>query len=295
MYTVAAFYKFTPLPNYQTHREPLLALAREEDICGSILLAAEGLNGTIAGRAASMERMLGALRALPGCQDLEHKQSEAEQRPFNRLKVRLKKEIVTMGVDVDAAHDAGTYVDAKDWNRLISDPDVVLIDTRNTYETKIGVFDGAIDPGIQSFGELPDWLDAFARDNPNKKLAMYCTGGIRCEKSTAYAKSLGYQDVFHLKGGILKYLEEVPATDSKWQGECYVFDHRVSVDHELNRGQYVACGACGRPVGPDDRAHASYERGVTCPACINEYTDADRMRFRERQRQIDLGQVLQRT
>jgi UPF0176 protein len=283
MYTIAAFYQFTHLADYAAHHAPLLALARDHELSGTILLADEGVNGTIAGSRDGIDAMLAALRALPGCGRLEHKESVARENPFLRMKVRLKKEIVTMGVDVDVHGDVGTYVEPEDWNALISDPDVALIDTRNAYEVKVGAFEGTIDPGTENFGEFPGWLDEMARTSGKKRVAMYCTGGIRCEKATAYARGLGFDEVYHLKGGILKYLEEIAPQDSKWNGECYVFDRRVTVGHGVTPGSYTACRACGNPVSQADAAHRDFELGVSCAGCIGLYSEDDRKRFRDRQ------------
>lgn len=287
MYTIAAFYQFAALPNFADFKSALAQLGCHHKVTGSILLAHEGVNGTIAGTREGIDAMLAALRRLPGCADLEHKESTADDQPFRRLKVRLKREIVTLGVAVNAAEDAGTYVEPEDWNALIADPGVILVDTRNKYETRIGTFAGAIDPEIETFRAFPDWLKELAKQPQKPKIAMYCTGGIRCEKSTALAKDLGFTDVFHLKGGILKYLEKIPQAQSKWQGDCYVFDRRVAVGHGLAESDYSACGACGEPVSAEGRRHSSYERGVSCEHCINRYSDADRDRFRERQRHYD--------
>ncbi|MEO0399575.1 MAG: rhodanese-related sulfurtransferase [Pseudomonadota bacterium] len=291
MYVVAAFYQFTDLPDYAERKAPLEVLGSDAGVVGSILLAAEGVNGTIAGPRAGVDAVLDALSALPGCADLEHKESEASEPPFKRFKVRLKKEIVTMGVPVDARADVGVYVEPKDWNALIDDPDVVLVDARNDYEVAIGSFDGAIDPKTETFGELPTWLDDLADDAKGKKLAMFCTGGIRCEKATAYARRLGFADVFHLKGGILKYLETVPEADSAWRGACYVFDGRVAVEHGLTQSDYTLCAACGRPVDAAGRAHPHYVEGVSCAVCYGDYSEERRARFAERQRQMELAEA----
>ena len=289
MYVVAAFYQFTSFPNFADHKAPLTELAAEHDLTGTVLLAAEGVNGTIAGSQTGIEAMLSALRQLPGCQGLEHKESSAEECPFKKMKVRLKKEIVTMGVPVDPNADAGVYVDPQDWNDLIAAPDVTLVDTRNAYEVELGAFEGAIDPKTDSFGEFPAWIDGHAKLTKKKKLAMYCTGGIRCEKATAYAKDLGFEEVYHLKGGILKYLEMVPEAQSKWDGECYVFDRRVSVIHGLAQGQYRLCGGCGMPINDADETHKDFEQGVSCAKCIDLYSEKDRRRFRQRQQQSELA------
>jgi UPF0176 protein len=265
-------------------------------IKGSVLIAEEGVNGTIAGSPEAIEAALDALRALHGAESLEAKFSEAEAIPFPRLKVRLKREIVTLGVPgTDPSSLVGTYVKPEDWNALISDPDTVLIDTRNDYEVAIGTFEGAIDPQTESFREFPAWFRDFrARlesEGRKPKIAMFCTGGIRCEKATSFVKAEGIDDVFHLQGGILKYLETVPKPETKWRGECYVFDERVSVRHDLTPGDHVLCHACGRPVSPEGRQHKDYVEGISCAACVNEMTDDQRARFAERQRQITLAKA----
>jgi UPF0176 protein len=290
MLTIAALYHFTRFPDPAALRAPLLALCQAQGVKGSLLLATEGINGTIAGSAGAIATVLADIRALPGCGDLEWKESFAATMPFGRMKVRLKREIVTMGVpDVDPKARVGHYVTAQDWNDLISQPDVAVIDTRNDYEVAIGTFAGAVDPETRSFRDFPQWWQENRDRFHNKRIAMFCTGGIRCEKSTNYLLSQGVEDVFHLKGGILKYLEEVPADQSLWQGECYVFDARVSVGHGLVPGANESCGACRRPVTPEQRGHPSYEKGVCCPSCAEEYSADDRRRFRERQRQMDLA------
>ncbi|MEZ5897239.1 MAG: rhodanese-related sulfurtransferase [Parvularculaceae bacterium] len=289
-YTVAAFYKFTPLADFNSYRVPLLDICGQADVFGTILLAVEGVNGTIAGSRAGVDRVLAALRALPGCADLEHKESRSPAQPFERMKVRLKKEIVTMGVDgLDIAHDVGEYVEPEDWNSLISDPEVIVIDTRNDYEVGIGAFQGAIDPGTHSFREFPQWFREFAKDHRGKKIAMYCTGGIRCEKATSFVRNEGFEEVYHLKGGILKYLEVTQTEDSLWDGQCYVFDGRVSVGHGLQPGEYEACNACGRPLAQAMKESPYFVDGVSCPSCHDQYSEARRQRFAERQRQFELA------
>jgi UPF0176 protein len=290
MYIVAALYHFTRFPDPAAIREPLLETCRVQGIGGTLLLAQEGVNGTIAGTRAGIDAVLTHLRALPGCADLEHKESLSETPPFNRMKVRLKKEIVTMGQpDVDPTAGTGHYVDPAEWNALIQSPDVAVIDTRNDYEVAIGTFDGAIDPETKSFGEFPAWWEENKDRFHNKKIAMFCTGGIRCEKSTNYLIGQGVEDVYHLKGGILKYLENVPQKDSTWDGECFVFDARVSVGHGLEEGPHMLCYACRRPILPDDRSRPEYEEGVSCHQCVDEKTEADKERFRERQKQVALS------
>ena len=286
---VAAFYKFTPL-NPEAHRAALLAAGRGAGVRGSILLAGEGINATIAGSRAGVDAVLASVRALPGCADLDWKEAEADRQPFRRLKVRLKKEIVTLGQPADPSARVGTYVDPADWNDVVRDPDTVVIDTRNDYEVAIGTFAGAVDPATKSFGEFPDWWGRNQNLLKGKRVAMFCTGGIRCEKASSWLLGQGVPEVLHLKGGILKYLEEVPEAASTWQGECFVFDERVAIRHGLEQGTHTMCHACGRPVSPADRGHPDYREGISCPACIGEYSDADRARFAERQRQVRAGE-----
>jgi UPF0176 protein len=290
MLTVAALYHFARFPDPAALKPGLLEVCLAQGVKGSLLLAPEGINGTIAGPREGIDVALEAIRALPGCEKLEWKESFADSMPFGRMKVKLKREIVTMGQpDVDPLARVGNYVAPKDWNALISDPETVVIDTRNDYEVAIGTFQGAVDPGTRAFGEFPDWWQANRERFAGKRIAMFCTGGIRCEKSTNYLLGQGVNQVFHLKGGILKYLEEVPEEQSLWQGQCFVFDDRVSVGHGLVPGGLKVCGACRRPVVAADQADPVYEEGVCCPACITEYTTDDRARFRERHRQMLLA------
>ncbi|MFY0692690.1 MAG: rhodanese-related sulfurtransferase [Paracoccaceae bacterium] len=290
MITVAALYHFTRFPDPDSLRPALVQLCEEHGIKGTLLLAEEGINGTIAGSRAGIDAVLAHIRALPGCAELEHKESPASEMPFNRMKVRLKREIVTMGQpDVDPTAGTGHYVEPEDWNTLITQPDVVVIDTRNDYEVAIGTFEGAIDPKTKSFREFPKWWESNKDRFHNKRVAMFCTGGIRCEKSTNFLLGQGVEDVFHLKGGILKYLENVPQEDSTWQGDCFVFDGRVSVGHGLKEGPHQLCYACRRPIRPEDVKRPEYEAGVSCHQCIDEYSEESRDRFRERQKQIRLA------
>ncbi|MDE4173029.1 rhodanese-related sulfurtransferase [Phaeobacter sp. PT47_59] len=292
MYTIAALYHFTQFPDPAALREPLLALCRAQDVKGSLLLAREGINGTIAGPRAGIDAVLAHIRNLPGCSELEWKEATAEQAPFGRMKVRLKKEIVTMGQpDVDPKARVGNYVEPEDWNDLIRADDVVVIDTRNDYEVAIGTFEGAVDPKTESFREFPAWWEANKERFHNKRIAMFCTGGIRCEKSTNYLLGQGVPEVYHLKGGILRYLEEVPQEDSSWQGECFVFDNRVSVGHGLKEGPHELCHGCRRPLVPEDKLREEYEAGVSCHLCISETSEADKARFRERQKQMKLARA----
>lgn len=292
MFTVAALYHFTRFASPASLQEPLKQLCTEQKITGTLLLANEGINGTIAGPKAGIDAVIAHIRALPGCDDLEVKFSTASERPFARMKVRLKKEIVTMGQpDVDPKARVGNYVDPQDWNELILSPDVAVIDTRNDYEVAIGTFEGAVDPETASFREFPAWWEANKDRFHNKKIAMFCTGGIRCEKSTNYLLGQGVPEVYHLKGGILKYLEEVPEESSTWNGECFVFDGRVSVGHGLKEGPHELCHACRRPILPEDKNRAEFEEGVSCHQCISETSDEDKERFRERQKQIALAKA----
>ena len=292
MLIVAALYHFTRFPDPAALRAPLLKLCTSEGVKGSLLLAGEGINGTIAGTRSGIDAVLAQIRTLPGCEDLEWKESTASTMPFGKMKVRLKREIVTMGQpDVDPKARVGHYVPPSDWNALISAPDVAVIDTRNDYEVSIGTFAGAVDPGTRSFSQFPAWWDQNKDRFHNKRIAMFCTGGIRCEKSTNWLLQQGVTEVFHLKGGILKYLEEVGPDQSLWQGECFVFDQRVSVGHGLVPGKMSSCGACRRPVTPEGRADPAFEEGVCCLACKDEFSSADRARFRERQRQMKLAEA----
>jgi UPF0176 protein len=287
MFTVIAFYRFTRFANPAALRAPLKAFCDQAGVRGTILLAPEGINGTVSGPHAGIGRVLDHIRALPDCADIEWKEGAAETMPFGRMKVRLKREIVTMGQpQVDPGAGVGAYVAARDWNALITAPDVALIDTRNNYEVGIGTFQGAIDPGIRTFRDFPGWWRDHAHQFAGKRVAMFCTGGIRCEKSTNFLLGEGVRDVFHLKGGILKYLEEVPEDESLWRGGCFIFDQRVSVTHGLVPGGHDLCHGCRRPLAPEDRMRAEYEEGVACHHCHGAYSDAQRARFRERHRQV---------
>lgn len=292
MYTIAALYHFTRFADPADLKPALANLCHSQAVKGTLLLAPEGINGTIAGPRAGIDAVLGHIRSLPGCGDLDWKEATSSDAPFGKMKVRLKKEIVTMGQpDVDPRARVGHYVEPGDWNDLIREPDVAVIDTRNDYEVAIGSFDGAIDPQTRSFGEFPAWWQANKERFHNKRIAMFCTGGIRCEKSTNYLISQGVQDVFHLKGGILNYLETTPASDSTWTGSCFVFDNRVSVGHGLEIGEHELCHGCRRPILPKDMARPEYEAGVSCHQCRDETSDADKARFRERQKQIQLARA----
>ncbi|SFI93533.1 rhodanese-related sulfurtransferase [Jannaschia pohangensis] len=290
MYRIAALYRFTPFADPAALRGPLLEVCEANRVTGTLLLAREGINGTIAARPEGLEVALAHIRALPGCPDLAPKFANATEAPFGRMKVRLKREIVTMGQpEVDPLAGVGHYVTPQDWNAVVRDPGTVVIDTRNAYEVAIGTFQGAVDPGTEAFGEFPAWWQANRERLRGKRIAMFCTGGIRCEKSTAYLRGEGVEDVVHLKGGILNYLEQVPEEDSLWQGGCFVFDDRVSVGHGLAETGHVLCHACRRPLSPQDCDRPEYEAGVQCHQCVEQFDHADRARFRERVKQIALA------
>lgn len=289
-FVIAALYKFVSLPDYQELREPLLEHCVQAGVKGTLLLASEGVNGTIAGTREGIDSVLAYLKADPRLQDLSHKESLDAEMPFYRMKVKLKREIVTMGVEgIDPRQVVGTYVAPKDWNQLISDPDVVVVDTRNDYEYELGSFKGALNPNTRSFREFPQYVAENLDPAKHKKVAMFCTGGIRCEKSTAYLKEQGFEEVYHLQGGILQYLEDVPEEESLWQGECYVFDNRVSVNHQLEPGTYDLCHGCREPITEQDKQSELYIDGVTCPRCYDRQTAEQRARFMERQKQIELA------
>ncbi|MEM1111149.1 MAG: rhodanese-related sulfurtransferase [Pseudomonadota bacterium] len=287
---VAALYKFVALPDYEALREPLLDACRDAGVRGTLLLAQEGINGTIAGSRAAIDEVLAYLRSDERLAGLEHKESIDDGEPFYRMKVKLKKEIVTMGVaGVDPNERVGTYVRPCDWNTIIDDPDVVVIDTRNDYEVDIGSFRGALNPRTTNFREFPDWVRSKLDPGKQRKVAMFCTGGIRCEKASAFMLNEGFEEVYHLQGGILKYLEDVPEESSAWQGECFVFDNRVAVNHALEKGQYDQCHGCRHPITEEDKRSPMYERGVSCPHCFKQLTDAKKSRFKERQKQVELA------
>jgi len=287
---VAALYKFVGLPDYVELRQPLLDTLLANDIRGTLLLAEEGINGTVSGTRQGIDRLLAWLRNDPRLADVDHKESYCDEQPFYRTKVKLKKEIVTLGVPgVDPNRRVGTYVEPRDWNALIDDPEVLVIDTRNDYEVAIGSFEGAVDPKTRSFREFPDYIKAHFDPTRHKKVAMFCTGGIRCEKASSYMLGEGFEEVFHLKGGILKYLEQVPQGESRWRGDCFVFDNRVTVRHDLSEGEFELCHACRMPVSAEDRASAHFVAGVSCPHCWDQLPEKTRASARERQKQIELA------
>jgi UPF0176 protein len=287
---VAALYKFVTLKDYAALRQPLLAAMKAHGVKGTLLLANEGINGTISGRREAIDGFLAELKSDSRFADLDHKESFCEEDPFYRSKVKLKKEIVTIGVeDVNPNLQAGTYVEPRDWNALIADPDILLIDTRNDYEVALGTFEGAADPKTSSFGEFPKFVCKNLDPARHQKVAMFCTGGIRCEKASSYMQSQGFREVYHLKGGILKYLEEVPKEQSKWQGECFVFDHRVAVGQGLIPTELEMCHGCRMPLSVEDKGSPFYEEGVSCPKCFATLSEKSRASARERQKQIDLA------
>ena len=287
---VAAIYKFVRLDDCAALRSPLQARCDELGITGTLLLATEGINGTIAGTRSGIDQILTYLRSDPRLADLEHKESTASLPPFYRMKVKVKNEIVTMGVPgIDPTERVGQYVRPEDWNALISDPDVLLIDTRNDYEVEVGTFQSAVDPRITTFREFPDYVKTHIDPQHKPRIAMFCTGGIRCEKASAYMLQQGFAEVYHLQGGILKYLENVPEEESLWQGECFVFDQRVAVGQGLAPGHYELCYGCSRPVSAEDKASEKYQAGISCPDCFDALTDEKRATALERQRQVTLA------
>ena len=291
-FTVSALYKFTSLPDYTKLRGPLQDMCDLLGLKGTLLLAEEGLNGTVAGSENASAELMEFLRADPRLADLDIKYSTAEEMPFYRMKVRLKREIVTMGVDgVDPNKTVGTYVDPSDWNALITDPDTILIDTRNDYEVGIGTFKGAVNPETKTFREFPDWVEANRGKINKPKVAMFCTGGIRCEKASSFMLENGFDDVYHLKGGILKYLETQAEAESLWEGDCFVFDQRVAVGHGLEESEYDQCFACRRPITEDDKSRAEYVKGVSCHHCFEEMSETQKSSFAERQKQIALAKA----
>ena len=289
-YIVCALYKFVTLENYEAMRQPLLDAMLENHIKGTLLLAAEGINGTISGPREGIDNLLAYLNADVRINPVSSKESLHDDAPFYRTKVKLKKEIVTLGVEgIDPLKTVGTYVKPQEWNTLISDPDVTVIDTRNDYEIEIGTFKHAIDPKTQTFREFPEYVKEHLDPSKNKKVAMFCTGGIRCEKSTAYLKEQGFDEVYHLEGGILQYLEDVPKEESLWEGDCFVFDNRVAVNHDLEKSIYDQCYACRLPITAEDKLSVEFEAGVSCPKCAGTHSDDQIARFREREKQVALA------
>lgn len=290
LYLVSALYKFVTLNQFEALKNPLLRIMKHHGIRGTLLLAKEGINGTVAGHPDAIGALYAWFEKQPHLDHIVRKESYCQSMPFNRTKVKLKKEIVTLGIDgIDPTRVVGTYVKARDWNQLIAAEDVTVIDTRNDYEVQIGTFKRAINPKTTTFREFPQFVKTHLDPQKNKKIAMFCTGGIRCEKSTAYLKTLGFDEVYHLEGGILKYLEEVPVEESLWDGECFVFDERVTVNHALEKGQYAQCHACRFPISDDDQQHPAYVQGVSCPHCVDQQTASQKSRYQEREKQSQLA------
>jgi len=288
---VCALYKFVTLENYQEKKAPLLEFMLNQNIRGTLLLANEGINGTVAGARNEIDALLAFLEKDSRLASISFKESFVDEMPFLRTRVKLKKEIVTMGVEgIDPKRSVGTYVKPKDWNALISDPEVTLVDTRNEYEVQVGTFKNALNPSTDSFRNFPKYVKENLDPTKNKKVAMFCTGGIRCEKSTAYLKEQGFEEVYHLEGGVLKYLEEVPEQETLWEGECFVFDDRVTVNHALEKGSYELCNGCRMPITEQDKLHPQYQLGVSCHYCFDSTTPEQKARFEERQRQMTLAE-----
>lgn len=290
-YIVAALYKFAPLSTLSALKAKLESLCKDNAVCGTLLIAHEGINGTVAGNRAGIDALMQYIRALPAMDGLEYKESFAYTQPFYRMKVRIKKEIVTIGLPrVNPNTVVGTYLNPEEWNALISDPDTIVLDTRNDYEVQIGTFKNAVNPNTKTFREFPDFAEQTLGAQKKKKIAMFCTGGIRCEKASSYMKQAGFEDVYHLKGGILQYLESIPAEQSLWQGECFVFDQRVAVKHGLELGSYTLCPSCRMPVREDEKTSTKYIEGVACPACYDSATDERKTRSAERHKQMQLAE-----
>ena len=288
---VCALYRFVALENHQQIQQPLLNIMESNAVKGTLLLASEGINGTIAGSRESIDNVLNWLKLDPRFTKLTTKESFDESNPFYRTKVKLKKEIVTMGIEgIDPNRTVGSYVKPKDWNALISDPEVLLVDTRNDYEISIGTFENAVDPKTTNFREFPQYVKDNLDPEKHKKVAMFCTGGIRCEKSTAYLKEQGFDEVYHLEGGVLKYLEEVSEEETMWKGECFVFDNRVSVNHQLEKGQYDQCHGCRLPITEEDKQSEKYIKGICCHHCFDSITEDQKQRFSEREKQMRLAE-----
>jgi UPF0176 protein len=288
---IAALYQFAPLDDYESLREPILEICQSSEVKGTLLLAAEGINGTVAGSREGVDTLLFYLRSDVRLNELTHKESYEDTQPFYRMKVRLKQEIVTLGQPgVNPNVIVGTYVEPKDWNAIIEDPDVVLVDTRNDYEVEIGTFKGALDPKTESFTEFPDYVKGQLDPAKHKKVAMFCTGGIRCEKASSYMLQQGFEEVYHLKGGILRYLEEIPEQESTWEGECFVFDERVSVNHQLEPGEYELCRGCRNPILDGYRESPLFEQNICCPRCHHTLTPEKRASLSERAKQVHLAE-----
>ena len=292
---IVAFYKFVPLPDFEQRRIPLCNLCERSGVKGTVLLAHEGINATISGPQMGIDAVLNSLQSDPVIGPLKVKYSKATELPFYRMKVRLKKEIVRLGrPDINPGDQVGEYVRPEDWNDLISDPDVTLIDTRNDYEVEIGTFKGAQNPETKSFRDFPEYVDKELAEKKDKPIAMFCTGGIRCEKSTSLLLKKGFKKVYHLDGGILNYLEKVDASESLWEGDCFVFDNRVTVDHNLEPGEYDMCHACRHAISEVDKESEHYVEGVSCPYCHESLSNEQRERAAQRQKQVEISKKLSR-
>lgn len=296
MFTVAALYRFSTLEDYEQIQQPLRDVCDKNGVKGTLLLAKEGINGTIAGTREGIDAVVSFIRSDSRLSELEYKESHAKMMPFNRMKVRLKKEIVTLGVPgVDPNKIVGTYLSPKEWNALLEDPEVVLLDTRNDYEYEIGTFKGAVNPNTKSFREFPKFVEENYDPQKHKKVAMFCTGGIRCEKASSYMLEQGFEEVYHLKGGILKYLEEVSPSESLWDGECFVFDERVGIKHGLEVGGFELCRGCRYPISAKDKESEKFQEGISCPRCYDVKSEAQKQRAAARHRQTllarDRGEV----
>ena len=290
--TVCALYKFVEIKNLKELKNKILSFLKENNIYGTILIANEGINGTVSGDNSKIINLINFLQSDVRFSNIEYKLSFTNKNPFYRTKVKLKKEIVTLGVKIKKTHYNATYINPEEWNEFIKKDDVILIDTRNKYETSIGSFINSIDPKTDSFRDFPKFVKNNSDLPKNKKIAMFCTGGIRCEKSTAYLKSKGFKYVYHLKGGILNYLKKIDKKDSLWKGDCFVFDNRVSVDHNLKKGNYDQCYACRMPITENDKKHIHYVEGVSCANCYNKTSPEKKIRFKERQKQIKIAKKI---
>ena len=290
--TVCALYKFVDIKNLNEFKKNILTILKKNKIYGTILIAKEGINGTVSGNNLDILNLIDFLKSDVRFFDLEYKLSFTDKNPFYRTKVKLKKEIVTLGVKINKSHYNATYINPENWNEFITNDDVILIDTRNKYETSIGSFINSIDPKTESFRDFPNFVKNNLNLEKTKKIAMFCTGGIRCEKSTAYLKSKGFKNVYHLKGGILNYFKKIEKKDSLFRGDCFVFDNRVSVDHNLKKGNYDQCHACRIPIREKDKKHTHFVEGVSCPNCYNKTTPDKKSRFKERQKQIKIAKKL---
>ena len=293
-YKIISLYSFFSLKEHLLIelKEKLLSVEKNNDFSGLLVIAKEGINGTLCSDEYTINKALNIIKKYVGIYEINLKVSYSKKKIFKKLKIKIKKEIVTMGVpEINPAKDAGTYIDSFNWNKLIKDQNTIVIDTRNHYEVSIGSFKKSVNPNTKNFSEFPDWVDdnlGKHLENKNfKNIAMFCTGGIRCEKATSLLKNKGYKNIFHLKGGVLKYLEDISKEESLFEGECFVFDKRVTLDHELKKGSYSICHACGMPISIADQMKVEYIEGIQCHLCVNKFSDDDRKRFQERQMQIN--------